>query len=237
MRATLPFLGLRDAMEKISSVVIFSPLAGGTLLPTLYTEPTLILQAQAEKEKKILAQLLKDKEVKGRKALKDLKVVKRKGLKDNAFFEYAEEKGVPPRLIFGVDTYDDGKSLAGNPGTVAHELGHAIDWAEQKDKKLANTFDDVMHLTSSSGAVPVGTFLGFGGEADPSTLALAGLIGSALNYRQLRNEIVASAKGYDLLRRAGKGRWEALSAYSGVPSYALGTLGANFAPAATLALL
>lgn len=244
MRKTAELKGLEDAAKKQGVVplppVLFSPLAGGPLLSLPYVHALLYLSAHGEKDKKILKKLLNDKEFKKLKKLKDLQVKRDYNLKGNSYFEYKYDEDNPKakpklRVRFGKDIYGPKASMANDPGTVAHELGHAMDYAENGD--IYSTPGAIASDISSWGAVPVGTAVAMGANATPEALALAGLAGSALNYSQLRAEIVASQKGYDLLRRAGKGRLEALGAYSGVPSYALSTIGTNMAPAVTLGLL
>lgn len=244
MRKTAELKGLEDAVKKQGviplSPVLLSPMAGGPLLTVPYTEALLYLSSYGEKDKKILKQLLNDKELKKLKLLKDLQVKRDSKLEGNSFFEYAYDEDNPKakpkvKVRFGKDVYGPQASMAEDPGTVAHELGHAMDFAENGD--FYSTPGAIASEISSYGLVPTSTAVAMGGDASPGALALAGLAGSALNYSQLRAEIVASQKGYDLLRRAGKGRLEALGAYSGVPSYVLNTVGTNMAPAATLGLL
>lgn len=245
MRKTAQFTGLIDAVEKEAS---FLPAAAAALSPILganlsdpYVSLAQSLDAEDPSETDITRKLFNDAEV---QKIKNLRIEPHPEVKGNAFFDTLEEEGKEPilRLIFGKKEHEEGKPdgwMWENAGTTAHELGHAIDYS--RNGKLHTPLSNALHYIGGWGLVPAGYTLAMaaaGKDLTPGEAAIAGLIGSALDYNRIRNEVVASEYGYDLLRRAGKNPWEAFtSSYRGVPSYILSTLGANLAPAAVLALI
>lgn len=117
------------------------------------------------------------------------------------------------------------KSVKDKPGIVAHELGHALDAANGTN--FSSTLRQISRKGMPAGWLPAAIAATFG--ASDKTVGVLGGLGSALALPTLRDEIVASGKGYKLLRGLGKGRLASLGAFAGVPTY-LATAAMPFAP-------
>lgn len=115
-------------------------------------------------------------------------------------------------------------------GILAHEYGHAKNYAdlEKKFGKSGTNFltkylfarHPVMrNIRGLAGLASLITAMK--GNKDDVALG-AGLIGSAIGVPQLIEETVASARGYNALKKLKlKGKWKA---FSGLPTYAAATL-------------
>lgn len=110
------------------------------------------------------------------------------------------------------------------PGTIAHEIGHAMDYAK-RDYTKGYKFG-----VASAHLAPILPALVALSGADDNTVLAAGLGSSLLTAPVHRAELQASINGYKLLRKFGKGRLGALAAFAGYPTYLAGTLGPNLLP-------
>lgn len=124
------------------------------------------------------------------------------------------------------------KDLAHQPGTLAHELGHAEDMGDPTKQK--DFIDKVIRGTKTGGTV-FSNMLGGAGLAattglaiktgDPRIAGLSALITAATQIPIIRNELAASKRGKKILEEAGMDPDEAFKrAYSGVPTYFIPTL-------------
>lgn len=106
-------------------------------------------------------------------------------------------------------------------GVLAHETGHAKNWktVEKLFGKTGSKLHNLMYGLSRAGsklsAGAAGLTALFG--ADDDTVRNIGIVGSAAAVPMLTEELVASARGANMLRKLklpGKAR-----AFSGIPSY------------------
>lgn len=117
------------------------------------------------------------------------------------------------------------------PGMMAHELGHVRSMRGPKwDGKISQTgrlaqnignLSRRAHPVTSLLSTGIGSFAG--NYLDDKDLALLGAVGSGVSVPMLSSEIKASTHGYNMLRKLGAGRFKALSAFIGVPTYLMST--------------
>lgn len=141
--------------------------------------------------------------------------------------------GIAPNSHFNPGTAEVGIADAhmGKPGILAHELGHAR-------SILGKNFDGKTSLFSRLGknlgmaSRRVGPMFGgatlltgilHGDQLSDKGLAALGAAGAVPSLPMLASELKASAHGAAMLRRLGSGRFKALSAFIGVPTYLSGT--------------
>lgn len=136
---------------------------------------------------------------------------------DNAYFD-------PKLPIEGKPTKAVLNMLGKKPGLLAHELGHAEDYANKdftRGYNLGNRLSGIGNLATAIAAMS---------GADDNTLLAMGAGSSLLEAPVLRGEFVASKNGYKMLRKLGHGRLKSLAAFVGLPTYMVSNLSKSFAP-------
>tara|TARA_R100001082_G_scaffold111232_1_gene94308 strand:- start:2104 stop:2814 length:711 start_codon:yes stop_codon:yes gene_type:complete len=138
-------------------------------------------------------------------------------------------EGLSPRTILGahynpglnrVTNVQRGKNI--NPGLMAHELGHAQQFANP-NYKILNRLRNVSQGLTMFGVAPQITML----TDDVDTAKFAAKLGTAATLPMLGHELDASFRGRALLKRAAENSGQKLgflrsfSPFKGVPSYAL----------------
>lgn len=101
------------------------------------------------------------------------------------------------------------------PGILAHEIGHSMNLGGNPKGLYPK-----LYAGSKLGSMLAMNAAGLSGlMLDDSSLGYMGGAGAAVSAPMLAEEIRASARGYNLMRRLGGSRLKALAAFSGVPSY------------------
>lgn len=112
------------------------------------------------------------------------------------------------------------------PGILAHEIGHGMN-AKLNHEGLLHKLYPKSKIGSQ---IAVNSSMLGGMMLDDASLGYIGGAGSALSAPMLVEELRASAKGYRLMRGLGGSRLKALAAFSGVPSYFMGSTVAPLLP-------
>ena len=144
----------------------------------------------------------------------------------NAYFNLMDKKLHGEQLYNELNGTIMNAGLKNRAGTLAHELGHAMDYANRGNYLKSYTVGKIGGL----GVAPLISAATALSGADDNTVLATGFGGTLLSAPMHRAELNASMNGYKLLRKFGKSKLGALAAFAGYPTYLASTLGLNLTP-------